>query len=69
MQEVKRRYQAGESQRKIASSVNLHRKTVAKYLQLDKPQLKASPKNFIFQNLLIIFWSSLREMNKFQPNP
>jgi len=48
MQEVKMRYQKGESLRKIASSVWLNRKTVASYLQLEEPPIKASPAKYNF---------------------
>jgi transposase len=50
MQEVKVRNQNGESLRKIASAVNLDRKTVARYLQLEEPPLKASPKKYNFSD-------------------
>jgi len=48
MQEVKMRFQKGESLRKIASSVDLDRKTVARYLQLEEPPTKASPTKYNF---------------------
>ena len=50
MQEVKVRHQNGESLRKIASAVKLDRKTVARYLQLQEPPLKASPKKYNFSD-------------------
>ncbi|WP_158569036.1 ISL3 family transposase [Chitinophaga silvisoli] len=48
MEEVKMRHRKGESLRKIASSVNLDRKTVARYLQLEEPPIKVTPPKYNF---------------------